>query len=66
MDNDVIIELQLLNQFNQESIALLSRIETLISSIIVISGIVIAFILSWYVWRLLLKPLLSSYIKLPL
>lgn len=66
MDNDLIIELQLLNQYNQESIALLSRIETLISSIIIIFGIAIAFIIAWYVWRLLLKPLLSSYIKLPL
>lgn len=66
MDNDVITELQLLNQFNQESITLLSRIETLISSIIVISGIVIAFFTAWYFWRLVLKPLLSSYIKLPL
>ena len=44
----------------------LARTNTLIGSIILISGIVISFVIVQFLWRYIFKPILRDYVKLPL
>jgi flagellar biosynthesis/type III secretory pathway M-ring protein FliF/YscJ len=44
----------------------LTYTNTLISFVIVLVGIVLSFIIVRFLWRLLFKPILRGFIKLPL
>jgi len=43
--------------------ASMQNVETFLGAFMVVSGIVISFIVAWYVYRLLVKPIVRTHIK---
>lgn len=47
----------------QSSLVFLQNIEIWLRMIIVIGGIVISFVVVWFMWKLLVKPVLGGFFK---